>query len=102
MILTVFRSRLSSLAKEDYTAWVAELKELATQNTGFVDIKTYVAEDGERLTVVRWKDRETLGEWSRNARHVEAKRLAREKWYEYFEVQVAEVLRTNYFERSDR
>lgn len=101
MILTVFRSRLSANAGADYSAWVSELKELAKENSGFIDIKNYTAEDGERLTVVRWKDATTLREWSRNARHLEAKRLAREKWYDYFEIEIAEVTRTNRFESKE-
>lgn len=101
MILTVFRSRLTSLAQDDYAAWVLELKELAKQNSGFIDIKTYTAEDGERLTAVRWKDAATLREWSINARHLQAKGLGRKKWYEYFESQVAEVIRTSTFHRDD-
>jgi heme-degrading monooxygenase HmoA len=97
MILTVFRSRLTEAAGEDYVEWVNELKELAKDNPGFIDIKTYTADDGERLTAVRWRDKETLRDWSHNARHLEAKRLAREKWYQYFEIEVAEVFRTNSF-----
>ena len=100
MILTIFRSRHSALAGEDYETFFAELKELAKLNPGFVDIKSYRAEDGEQLTVVRWKDKETLQEWSRNVRHLEAKRLGREKWYDYFEIQTAEVFRTSTFDRS--
>ena len=100
MLITIFRSRHSTLAGEDYDQFFTELKELAKLNPGFVDIKSYRAEDGERLTVVRWKDKETLQEWSQNARHLEAKRLAREKWYDYFEIQTAEIFRTSTFDRS--
>lgn len=100
MILTVFRSRLSTPVHDDYAVWVAELKELAKSNPGFIDIKTYTAEDGERLTAVRWRDEQTLRDWAHNARHLEAKRLAREKWYDYFEIEIAQVLRTNSFRKA--
>jgi len=36
------------------------MMQLVEQNPGFVDVKSYKAEDGERLTVVRFKDEETL------------------------------------------
>jgi heme-degrading monooxygenase HmoA len=88
------------MAGDDYTTWFAELKELAKNNPGFIDIKTYRADDGERLTAVRWRDAETSREWSHNVRHLEAKRLAREKWYDYFEIQVSEVIRTSRFDRD--
>ena len=99
MIITTFRSRHSALAGNDYEDFFAELKELAKLNSGFIDIKTYRAEDGERLTIARWRDKETLELWSQNLPHLQAKRLATEKWYDYFEIQTAEVFRTATFDR---
>jgi heme-degrading monooxygenase HmoA len=63
MIITTFRSRHSALAGNDFEGFFAELKELAKLNAGFIDIKTYRAEDGERLTIARWRDKETLELW---------------------------------------
>ena len=99
MIITTFRSRHSALAGNDFEDFFAELKELAELNAGFIDIKTYRAEDGERLTIARWRDKETLELWLQNLPHLQAKRLAREKWYDYFEIQTAEVFRTATFDR---
>lgn len=100
MIITTFRSRHSALAGKDYEDFFAELRELAKLNPGFIDIKTYQAEDGERLTIARWSDKETLQLWSQNLRHLQAKRLAGERWYDHFEIQTAEVFRTASFDRQ--
>jgi heme-degrading monooxygenase HmoA len=72
---------------------------LAKTMPGFVDVKAYRADDGERLTVVWWKDEETLRGWREQARHRVAQRLGREKWYEYYKIDVAEITRANAFER---
>jgi heme-degrading monooxygenase HmoA len=42
---------------------------------------------------------ETLKSWTDDTRHVIAQRLGREKWYEYFKVEVAEVARSYGFDR---
>ena len=99
MIVILFRSRLTNQAGDDYVAADAELMELARQNPGFVASKGFRAEDGERLTVVWWKDAETLRAWREHPRHVEIQRIAREKWYEYYRLEVAEVARVSNFDR---
>ena len=100
MVVILFRSKLTGLAGEDYAAWNAEMAELARKQPGFLDVKSFHADDGERLTVVWWSDEETLQQWSRNLRHLEAKRLGRAKWYEYYRMEVANVTRTSEFTRE--
>jgi heme-degrading monooxygenase HmoA len=63
-------------------------------------VKSFRAEDGERLTVVWWKDRETLEQWRTDSRHLSAKQTGRERWYEYYNMEVAEVYRESKFERA--
>jgi heme-degrading monooxygenase HmoA len=67
---------------------------------GFVDVKSFKADDGERLTVVWWENEETLRAWREHARHRIAQRTGRERWYEYYKMDVAEVIRTSQFERK--
>jgi heme-degrading monooxygenase HmoA len=66
---------------------------------GFVDVKAFTAADGERLTVVWWQDEETLRAWRLHARHVVAQKTGRERWYEYYTLEVAEILRSKQFTR---
>src|SRR5689334_14347416 len=49
-LVILFRSKLTSQAGEDYQAMNAEMETLVRQNPGFVDVKSYTAADGERLT----------------------------------------------------
>jgi len=100
MILIAFRSRLSEAAGADYAAAEQELDALARQAPGFVDVRSYTAEDGERLTLVWWRDTESLKAWRQLPRHVEAQRAGRARWYEYYRVEVAEVIRESNFARE--
>ncbi len=76
-----------------------EMVETARTMPGFLDVKSYQAEDGERLTVVKWQDEETLAAWREHARHRIAQRLGREKWYENFHLEVAHLVRSSEFQR---
>ncbi len=100
MLIILFRSKLTAQAGEDYQDTNAEMESLVRQNPGFIDVKSYKSEDGERLTAVWWKDKESLREWRELARHREAQNTGREKWYQYYEMEVATVERTSSFERK--
>ena len=99
MLIILFRSKLTSQAGDDYQAMNAEMESLVRQNPGFIDVKSYKSEDGERLTVVWWRDEESLRAWREQVRHREAQKTGREKWYEYYKMEVASVVRERAFER---
>ncbi|HTK28890.1 MAG TPA: antibiotic biosynthesis monooxygenase [Vicinamibacterales bacterium] len=99
MIVVLFRSKLVD-APDGYAEMAQEMVDLAKTMPGFIDVKAYKADDGERLTIVRWQDHETLKGWREQARHRVAQRLGREKWYEYYKIEVAEVVRRNEYERT--
>jgi heme-degrading monooxygenase HmoA len=100
MVVVLFRSRLTPDAANDYGEMAVEMAETAKGMPGFVDVKSFKAEDGERLTLVWWQDQETLGAWKSHPRHLIAQRTGREKWYEYYKMDVAEVVRNVEFERK--
>ena len=99
MIVVLFRSKLVD-PPVGYAEMAAEMAALAPTMPGFVDVKSFTADDGERLTVVWWENEETLRGWREQARHRIAQRTGRERWYEYYKMEVAEVIRTSQFERS--
>jgi len=99
MIVILFRSRLTSAAGADYQALDAELEGLAKDNPGYVSHKGYQAPDGERLTLVWFKDEESLKAWKAHPRHAEAQRRGRERWYEHYTLDVAQVVRTTRFQK---
>src|SRR5262245_49311906 len=100
MLIILFRSKLTDEAGADYQAMNAEMESLVRQNPGFIDVKSYKSEDGERLTVVWWRDEASLREWREQMRHREAQKTGREKWYEYYKMEVADVVRERAFERK--
>ena len=99
-MLISFRSKLTAEAGVDYDEMAAEMERLARASPGFLDVKAYKSDDGERLTLVWWQDAETLKGWATNARHLQAQRMGRAKWYAYYKIEVAEVVRDSRFTRE--
>jgi heme-degrading monooxygenase HmoA len=98
MLVILFRSKLVD-APDGYAEMAQEMLDLAKTMPGFVDVKAFKADDGERLTVVWWQDEETLRAWRTQTRHRVAQNAGRERWYEYYKIDVAEVQRSNQFTR---
>lgn len=99
MLVILFRSKLTATAGDDYGAMAQAMAAHAKTFTGFVDMKGFKADDGERMTVVWWTDEETLKVWASDVKHRAAQNLGREKWYEYYKIDVAQIIRSNNFER---
>jgi len=101
MIVVLFFSRLTPEAGEEYVANDQRLMEKARSAPGFVDVKSFTAADGERLTIVWWKDLETLRAWREDPVHREAQAKGRALWYRYYDMEVAEMVRESHFSRDE-
>lgn len=101
MIYTLFFSRLRNLEPADaadYESRQEALARLAREKyPGFVDLKSYVSDDGERLTVVRFEDDASQRAWARDAEHLEAQRRGRSVYYESYRIVICEHLREREF-----
>lgn len=100
MVLVLFRSKLTDAAGDAYAAMAAEMDARARTVPGSIDVKSYTAEDGERLTVVWWEDPESLRVWAEDRRHRQAQAKGRADWYEYYKMDVAEVVRVSTFSKD--
>lgn len=103
MLYTLFFSKMRDLSAaelDEYHERLGALKELAaTEHPGFVDMKTYVAEDGDRLTVVRFRDSESQRAWREVPKHREAQARGRTHYYEQFHIVVCEEVRAYDYQR---
>lgn len=97
MVLTVFRSRLREENRADYMELAPQIAALARAMPGYRSHKIFVAEDGERLTLVEFEDEAAQRGWAMNAQHLAAKRRGRESFYQEYSVQVCQVVRESKF-----
>src|SRR3984957_11499828 len=99
MVVVVFRSRLSAEAGEDYSEMAAEMLATAKEMPGFVEFKSFKADDGERVSLVYWQDHETMAAWRAHPRHRVAQTNGRAKWDACFRLEVADIVRETKFAR---
>ena len=101
MIAIVFRSRLRPELGDEYAALADRMSELARTMPGYVSEKNFVAEDGERVTIVEFENEEGLRAWRTNPEHLAAQRLARQKYYTEYHVQVCTLDRESKFKAQE-
>ena len=93
MIVTVFRSRVKPEVQQEYMQWASRMSALAKEMPGYISHKGFVAEDGEKVTIVEFESVEAQRAWSLHPEHVDAKKKGRKDFYVEYRVQVCEVLR---------
>lgn len=99
-VVTVFRNRLRDPARESYAAELEVVTELARSMPGFVETKTFVAEDGERATIVTFADPESHRGWRDHPRHREAQRHGISDYYSEYSIAVGTTSYASAFTRS--
>ena len=103
MIVTVFRSRLRPGVRDEYVALVDRMTESRATMPGYISHKGFFADDGERVTIVEFEHEEGLRAWRTNAEHIAAQKLARQKYYTEYHVQVCTLDRESKFKaKADR
>jgi heme-degrading monooxygenase HmoA len=103
MIVTVFRSRLlpeAAQAQSEYAQWSKRMSDIAVTMPGYISHKGFVAEDGERLTLVEFESEAALGAWSAHPEHRAAKKNGRQRFYTDYHVQVCNLVRESKFKRA--
>lgn len=68
--------------------------------SGFIDEKFYESPDGERVTVVRFENREAHRAWAEQPDHVSAQRRGRAEFYSWYDISVCEETYQNRFDRG--
>ena len=95
MIVTVFRSRLQAGAEAEYKQWIARMSELAKTMPGYISHKGFVAEDGERVTIVEFESAEQQRVWATHPEHLAAMKKGRVSFYSEYQLQICTVERTS-------
>ncbi len=91
MVITVFRSRLVPGVDAEYGTLATEMSGLAASMPGFVSEKTFVADDGERVTIVLFADTASQQAWRDHPEHRRAQERGRAALYSEYSVYSAVV-----------
>ena len=93
MIVTVFRSRVKPEVQEEYMQWASRMSELAKGMPGYISHKGFLAEDGEKVTIVEFETEEAQRAWSQHPEHIDAKKKGRADFYVEYKIQTCSLLR---------
>lgn len=99
-IVTVFRSRLRDDADAGYLSLDEEMRTRAASLGGLIEVKSFGSEDGERVTIVTFADRESHDRWAHDPVHADAQRFGREAVYATYSIQVGDCIRAVEFDAS--
>ena len=87
-IVTVFRNRVRPGAWEEYEPLAERMAQLAESMPGFVERKTFTADDGERVTIVVFESAEQQHAWRDQPDHRAAQRIGVDRLYSEYRLQV--------------
>ena len=87
VIFTTERSTID----DGYTQMAQQMLEMAQQQPGFLGEESAREELG--ITVSYWESLEAIKNWKHNAKHLQAQKLGKEKWYKRYKLRVARVER---------
>jgi heme-degrading monooxygenase HmoA len=97
----LFRTKLRPDAdRAAFETLEKRMAELVDDIPGFLGIKSYVADDGDRISIARFASRESLLAWRDHPEHVLAQRAGRERFYSAYDVRVCNVERAYEFVRQ--
>jgi heme-degrading monooxygenase HmoA len=98
--ITVFRSRRRAGGDDSYDAWAEATESAARTVPGFVELKTFTADDGERVTISVFDSPQAQESWRTHPIHLEAQSLGRTTFYDSYDLTVAAVLRRHRWARE--
>lgn len=87
-VITVFRSRRCPENEYAYRQVADEMEAAARAMPGFIDFKTFAAEDGEQVSLVTFASSRTHQAWRDDPRHRRAQQQGRDAFYLEYTVQV--------------
>jgi heme-degrading monooxygenase HmoA len=96
----IFSSTLADDA-EGYGAMADRMVELAREQEGFIDVESAArTSEGFGITVLYWRDLESIKKWKAQSEHAAAQRMGRDAFYKNYRLRIARVERECGFDRD--
>lgn len=89
MLVVIFRAKIKELDAE-YAAVAKRMRELALNQFGCSEFHS-VTEGRDEVSLSYWPDAESIRTWKAHPEHLLAQQAGRERWYESYSVQIAEI-----------
>ena len=99
MLVAVFRTRVRPEVATEYQAEYERIWKIAKEQPGFISIKTYYSDEGDKVSIQEWESPEQLRVWRDHPVHLEAQRRGREEFYQDYTIYICDEPRTYEFSR---
>jgi len=90
MVVVIFRSRLRPNIEREYLASSQRMLEIAESLPGFISVKGYTADDGEKVSIHEWESLEHLRAWREHPEHLETQEIGRREFFEEYSCYVCD------------
>ncbi len=100
-VVTIFRSRLRDGVDDAYDEVAAAMSRLVRTMDGFIDEQFYQSTQGERVTIVRFRDARSQRAWARHPEHLVAQQRGRDEFYAWYDIAVCDESYAREFNRED-
>ena len=91
MHVVIFRAKVRAFDPE-YVAQAARMRDLALREFGCIEFHA-VTEGSDEMALSYWPDEESIRRWKAHPDHMLAQEAGRQRWYDAYSVQVAEITR---------
>lgn len=91
MFVVIFRARVRRF-DEEYSRVATRMRDLAIGEFGCMEFHALTQGDQE-VALSYWPDEQAIRAWRNHPEHVLAQQAGRDRWYESYSVQVAEITR---------
>jgi len=85
---------------EGYDETSDKMTELVEKYDGFMGMHSIRNEDGYGITICYWKSEEAITSWREDLEHQAAQSKGKSAWYSKYTIQIAQVLRSTFFEKT--
>ena len=89
MFIVIFRAVAKKL-DDEYSQTANQLREVALAEFNCIDFKA-ITEGKDEIALSYWESLDDIKRWKAHPIRIKAQQLGRERWYESYSVQIAEV-----------
>lgn len=92
MYVVIFKAKVRQF-DDEYSQTAQRMRELALKEFGCLEFNA-VTEGDQEIALSYWPSEEHIKAWKQHPEHLAAQQLGKERWYESYSVEIAEIMRS--------
>lgn len=92
MYVVIFKAKVRQF-DDEYSQMAERMRDLALTEFGCLEFNA-VTEGDQEIALSYWPSEEHIKAWKQHPEHLAAQQLGKERWYESYSVEIAEIMRS--------